>query len=797
MSNNIECVKTEQCCGCSACYSKCPVGAITMHEDNEGFLKPVIDENKCTNCGLCTKACPVLNPKYENTDTPECYAAMAETKIRMKSSSGGVFTLLAEYVLDKGGSVCGAAYDEEWTVHHIIIDKKEDLDKVRKSKYMQSRVEDCYKQIKNLLDNDKYVLFGGTPCQVAGLNNYLGKKYEKLITIDVVCHGVPSPKVFRKFLQENNPVQKVISVDFREKEVLGWTTPTVVKYENGEVYRRAFNECSYFRGFLANMFLNKPCGDCPFNKIPRQGDFTLGDFWMIHEYNKEYTDGKGTGIVLLNNKKAEEIFELLKPQLTKLCKKVPMEFALKSNPNLICSFKHHKNRDKFFEYFKKYPYEEAFKRANNEKFDVCVVGLGWWPNYGAALTNFAFIKTLEDLNKSVIMFNRPVEEINRDDISINFAKKHFNLSLQYSKLSVHELNEKAESFIVGSDQLWHWNVLRVFPEYMLLGFVHSNRRKIAYASSFGHNKFNAPPLYKYIFSYLLSRFNAVSVREISGLKILKEMGIKGSHVLDPVFMCNPEHLIKLAETVKPRKNEKYIFSYILDPFVSGNKKELLLKISQKYNLSLLNHVDMHDEKRYEKDLGLPIEKNLSIEEFISNLYHSEYVVTDSFHGVCFSIIFRKKFICIGNPWRGIARFESLLTKLGLLDRMLYHCEEWAEKEGLLNQDIDYDSVFEILAQEKEHSMEFLKNALNSPINSDGPTDSFDALNVKMWQNLIEMWERDKKIKDTLKVQTSLKGFKASFRYQRYRFLSKIMWGKKREHYRRKYQELKRLKREYQ
>ena len=788
----ISLASSEKCCSCSACFSVCPKQAISMQENDEGFLQPVIDEKKCIHCGKCQTVCPVLKPVYKNNPKPTSYATMASDEIRMKSSSGGVFTLLAEYVLDKGGYVCGAAYDKDWTVHHIIINKKEDLDKVRKSKYMQSRIENCYIEIKKLLDEDKYVLFGGTPCQVAGLNKYLNKEYEKLITIDVVCHGVPSPKVFKKFLKENNPDVKIKEVDFREKEVKGWVSHTVIRYENGEVYRKAHDECPYFRGFLGNFFENKSCADCLFNKFPRQGDFTLGDFWRIREYNKNFTDKKGTGVVLLNTSKAENIFQEIKTSL-KLCKTVPMDFTLKSNPNINCSFKHNKNRDKFFEYLQKYSYVEAFKRAKNEKFDACVVGLGWFPNYGAALTSFGLIKTLEDLGLSVCMLDRPVEASNRPvekDRSRTFSQKYFHMTEQYSKLSVHELNKKVDTFIVGSDQLWHWNTLQRFSEYWLLSFVHANRRKIAYASSFGHDTFTAPTLFKYIYSYLFSRFDAISVREISGVKILKDMGIKGTHVLDPVFLCDSKHFENLAKSVEPREKGKYIFTYILDPHIAGNKKDLLVNISKKYQIPLCNVVDMHDEDKHAKDLGLPTARNLSVEEFISNLYHSEYVITDSFHGVCFSIIFRKKFICIGNALRGIARFESLLTKLGLTNRMLYHCDEFEKKEDLLTQEIDYDSVFKKMEQEKEISFKFLKDALNAPIKTQDPTDAFDALNVKMWQNLVEMWNRDKTLRERMDYKFGLKRIPFFLKYRRYYLLSKITWGEKRKHYKRKYKELK-------
>ena len=773
MHKNISVIKTKACCGCGACYNKCPVGAITMQENEEGFLVPVIDKNKCTNCGLCVKVCPSLNVQYNNTDKPECYAAMADDEIRMKSSSGGIFTLLAEDILDKGGYVCGAAFDDNWDVHHIIVDNKNDLEKLRGSKYVQSDTEDCYKKIKKLLDEDKYVLFSGCPCQVAGLNAYLKKSYDKLLTVDLVCHGVPSPAVFQKFLKENYPDSEVLNVDFREKEVSGWTSHTVIKYKNGEVYRKAFNECLYFRGFLANFFLNNHCGDCNFNKIPRQGDITLGDFWQIRQYNEQFTDGKGTGLVLVNNEKGRKFVDYVKSDL-KLFEKVPMDFALKSNPNLNCSFKHHKNRDLFFKYLKNHSYEEAFKYAAGEKYDIALMGLGWADNYGAALTNFGLVKTLEKLGKRVLVIDRPKEYHTKKDLNVTrkFNAKHFNISAQYDKNTVILLNEKCDTFMVGSDQVWHWNVLKAFREYFLLEFALESKKKIAYASSFGHYKLDAPLSFKYIFSYLLSRFDAVSVREISGVNICKELGVKATHVLDPVFLCDRENYIQLAESVEPkREKNSYIFTYILDPH-RGDKKSVLVKASEYSGLPLLNVTDYHEAEKREKWLGLPTEKDLELEEFISNLYNSKCIITDSFHGVCFAIIFKKNFICIANKGRGIARFESLLNRLNLQDRLLYNPEDFAGRENLLEKEIDYDSVYKILEEEKEKSFKFLIDALNTPKES-GPASAFDAENLLRRKSILQNPEIEN-LKTKFKYLKNDKNCK--LKYSFYRLTSNLATG---------------------
>ena len=191
-----------------------------MQENNEGFLVPVLDADKCIDCGLCMKPCPSLQEKRDNAVEPQCYAAQASDDIRAISSSGGVFTPLAEQILERGGVVCGAAFREDWTVHHIIVDNKEELAKLRGSKYVQSDTEDCYKRIKALLKEGTWVLFSGTPCQVAGLYTYLGKEYDTLVTIDIFCHGAPSPGVWKRYLRENYEPGSIANINFRDKAAI-------------------------------------------------------------------------------------------------------------------------------------------------------------------------------------------------------------------------------------------------------------------------------------------------------------------------------------------------------------------------------------------------------------------------------------------------------------------------------------------------------------------------------------------------------------------------------------------------
>lgn len=309
----------KDCTGCNACYNICPKNCIIMENDDCWFQYPKVDETKCINCDLCIKVCPIKNSCVSSEGNPEVYAAWSnDPDIRYKSTSGGVFTELAKVILYQGGYIVGAIYTSDNMVTHGIISLVDDMDKVRQSKYIQSEIGEVYSRIKKLLDKDHTVLFCGTPCQVAGLKNYLQKQYDSLITVDFICRGVNSPKAYRYWLDEVEKLNgsKATRVWFKYKEN-GWKKSpycTRVDFFNGKHIVTSGEENKFMMGYLqGNLYMRPSCSDCQFKGAKRSSDITLGDFWKV---TGELDDDKGTSMVLINSDKGKKLFEVTNPKLS-------------------------------------------------------------------------------------------------------------------------------------------------------------------------------------------------------------------------------------------------------------------------------------------------------------------------------------------------------------------------------------------------------------------------------------------------------------------------------------------------
>lgn len=345
------------CCGCESCFHRCPVQCISMNEDQEGFLYPVFDEQKCVNCGLCDKVCPVINQSKAREPLAVCAYQNDDENVRNESSSGGVFTFLAEQIIDKGGVVFGAKWSKDWEVVHDYAETKEALREFRGSKYVQSKLGNTFLQAEQFLKQERLVLFSGTPCQIAALKLFLRKDYSNLVTVDFICHGVPSPGVFRQYMQEQLNIYEggekvtclpnklivphgieINRIAFRDK-ALGWKRFSM-SYELNRVcpdgcdvicYSKPLSEDPFLRGFLRNLYLRPSCHECPTKELKSGSDFTIGDFWDIRKFRRNLDDDKGLSALLVNNERFRWMIDGIQID------EIPYSFLRKVNPAVVKS----------------------------------------------------------------------------------------------------------------------------------------------------------------------------------------------------------------------------------------------------------------------------------------------------------------------------------------------------------------------------------------------------------------------------------------------------------------------------
>lgn len=380
-------VEKDKCCGCAACANKCAKGAITMQPNEEGFLHPVIDSSLCVDCGMCEKACPGLEPAKATDNTPQAYIVQhKDDAVRYQSTSGGAFTAIAQEVIKRGGVVFGAIVTEDLKVRHDCATTIEDLAKFRNSKYVQSEIGDCYKRAKKLLTEGQMVCFSGTPCQINGLYKYLGKDYENLIAVDVVCKSVPSPMIFEKYVAFKKKQEGEISdIVFRDKK-RGFLYCTMAHYGSHEArqkaadqYRRGSESDEWLRLFLSGKICRRSCVSCQYQSMERVGDITLGDIWETGDINLD--DNKGTTMVHVWRDKGKKFFERVKGNIR--YKEYPIEKS--RGVSRVNTLKAYENRQQLFvdanmlseeRFFGKYAsYSTKIKLKNIFRYLLWRVGL--------------------------------------------------------------------------------------------------------------------------------------------------------------------------------------------------------------------------------------------------------------------------------------------------------------------------------------------------------------------------------------------------------------------------------------
>ena len=761
--NNINILNKKECTGCSVCAQVCPHNCIEMIETKEGFHYPVVDEKLCTDCGLCVKKCHALNDNFKNDFKQEFYDVRANDEIRMKSSSGGMFTLIADYVLENGGFVCGASWTEDWLgVEHIIIDDKKDLDKLRGSKYVESSLGNIFSKIKKLLNENKLVLFTGAPCQVSALNFYLGKDYENLILVDFLCNSVVPQKVWRKYLLEKLKEKKEIEyISFRDKNIFGCVCGGIyIKFTNGEEYLDRDNDV-YMKSFLNHTSVKEECLHCKYRRFERVGDITIGDYWSMVAKEKE---DKGISLVKISSVKGSKIFEKIK----QFCRHKKVNITHDGFGNFITPI--FTSRKYFFDNLDKEDFEILYKNCSDTKYNVGIVNMMSTNNAGGVLTYYALYKLIESLgyNPIIIYYKIVSKNLYDNTMGCKTALKYCNVGNSiYSKQELNKYNNLCDTFIVGSDQIWNYPHLMF---YTLLDFVTNDKKKIAFAPSY--RKINLDLDKNIKFKYYIKRFDSVSVREDTYINTLKdEFDIEAKQVLDPIFLIN--NYDDLINNSNLNIDCEFIVVYCV--YFENNILELLDYIQ---NITNIKIIKIQAINVYRENM------DYSVEDFLYYIKNCKYLITDSFHGTCLGLIFNKNIIISLNN-RANYRILSL-TKLFNIENRIVDNYKDLEDRNLLFENMDYTKINKKLEIEKNKSIEWLKEALNTKkvIKDDGynndlinllineNTDLNNKIN-ELNKNILQLSEINNKIINTLAWFIPIRKWRDNFRNK---FFDKFIGG---------------------
>ena len=377
MTKNVKIINSSQCYGCYACSNICPKGCISMAEDKDGFAIPKIKEEDCIKCGLCVQVCPAEKKYKNNNDFPlTVYAAnVKDEDIRMKSTSGGMFYPIAEHVINKGGCVFGAAFNSSYEVIHIFAETISEVERCMKSKYVQSNMGNSYEEVAKR-SQKQMILFTGTPCQIAALNKYPGLKMENVIAVDIICHGVPSPKLWKKYLKEmRDKYGKIIYLMTRSKKRYGsLQSETVIHFANGEKYHKVLDKDCYMDAFMNGLSLRERCYHCQYKGKNRFSDITIADFSSIRKYIKDADSFKGTSMLILNTEKGKQVIESLKDKFE--MKKINTKEGLVEDWTWGLSYpysvKHRMFYDNCFE--KNYTIKKSLYHVRHDLKKVCLPG---------------------------------------------------------------------------------------------------------------------------------------------------------------------------------------------------------------------------------------------------------------------------------------------------------------------------------------------------------------------------------------------------------------------------------------
>ncbi len=765
MIENSHITAPDNCTSCALCANICPSNAISMCWNESGFLIPDVKEESCIHCGLCIRNCPALHPHPEPAPaefTPKAYAAYStHDNIRRASSSGGVFSELATTIMELGGVVYGVRWESGFHACFHRAETPDELAAFRGSKYVQAEPGHVYRQVREDLQSERPVLFSGLPCQVQALLRFMKKRPSSLITVSLACHGIPSRLLATQYLDEKQ-VELGCSISdwqFRDK-THGWIDYHVRTTGcNGSSTLTLKHKDDYMRLFLSDIVMKKACYTCPYSykngAVPTIGDIALGDFWNIRHLHPELDSFGGISCVLSLTPAGEKLLNLTETQgkirlheesytiarnptgasaspippiipkqrnraLQMLRKRAPLQNLLKLSERRIsfCGISLRESAPiiRALVYLKK-----RLTTVPRPIVGILTEELG--ANYGGLLQAYAMQQVVSSCGFTPYTLNHttppPIIRRVRQYLAHAAWRCHIipplplpkRVALQagrdFTNDFINTIPADTESqwqshmeripfhaLIVGSDQVWNpAGKRRPMPFFYLERAPLELRQKsIAYAASFGEDFPLYHPNDEESCSRLLRDFKAVSTREHSGTELCRKRGVSATQMPDPTLLLTREHYDELIGSPGVLEQGKRILhTYLLDakPDVHGVAAQLHMK------------VETVSEER------API----AVREWLRRIRDCSAMITDSFHGCVFAIIFNRPFVCLGNAARGEARFRSLLYTFGLSER---HPEEYntASAVRLLNTPIDWYRVNAILASERQRGMDFLNHNLH-------------------------------------------------------------------------------------
>jgi hypothetical protein len=470
--------------------------------------------------------------------------------------------------------------------------------------------------------------------------------------------------------------------------------------------------------------MRKFCGHCAYAKLPRKGDITLADFWGASKYNKEYSDGKGTSIVAVNSTQGEKLYKAVGTRL-KLSEEISLDYLLGTAQPFDHYHKCHPARQRYFEQLEcGATLDKAYDYAVNNKYDVGIYGVWFGTNYGSVATYYALHQIVRSFGLTVLMIDKPGSG-NDVEVKSNharrFSNEHYHISKIYPVRELKKLNSIVDTFIIGSDQVWNRGISKNFGYSFYFDFVEPDKKKIAFAASFGHGKDFCNVHDRETISAYMHRFDGIGIRETSGVDICKNVyNVDAIRVLDPVFVAERREFDALADQAKKKHEGKYMLAYILDP--TPEKRAAVVEVSEKLGLDIVVLLDGRpkDPKKNRQimDMDDKIVDNIAVEDWLNFFRNAEFVITDSCHGISFSLVFERNFIGLANTSRGLTRFESLVDVFQVRDHYVREATEILGNDELLKP-VDYEKVNKILVSERARSLEWLKNMLFSPKKFDG------------------------------------------------------------------------------